>query len=58
MPRNTFVEKTARDVVRLPTDLRPTPERASQIRGQLLALIDGAGRLIEVIGAGRPRRQS
>ena len=51
-----FVEKTARDVARMPTGLRPTPERASQIRGQLMALIGRAGRLIEVIGAGRPRR--
>ena len=53
-----FVEKTARDVAKMPTGLRPTLERASQIRGQLLALIGRAGLLIEVIGAGCPRRQS
>ena len=50
-----FVEKTARDVVRLPTGLRPTPGRASQIRGQLMALIGRAGRLIEIIAAGCSR---
>lgn len=51
-----FVEKTARDVSRMPADLRPAPERASHIRGQLLALIDKGGRLIEVIGAERQER--
>jgi hypothetical protein len=50
-----FVEKTARDVPRLPPDMRPTPGRASQIRRQLLALIGRAGRLIEVIEAGCSR---
>ena len=53
-----FVEKTARDVPRLPPGLRPSPLRTSQIRRQLRSLIGRSGRLIEVIEAGCPRRQS
>ena len=51
-----FVEKTARDVPRLPPGMRPTPRQASQIRGQLRELIARTQSLIQTFEAGRSRR--
>ncbi len=53
-----FVEKTARDVPRLPPGMRPTPRRASQVRGQLRELIVRARTLIQTFETRRPRRST
>ena len=53
-----FVEKTARDVPRLPPGMRPTPRRASQVRGQLRGLIVRAQALIQTFETRRPRRST
>ena len=53
-----FVEKTARDVPRLPPGMRPTPRRASQVRGQLRGLIVRARTLIQTFETRRPRRST
>ncbi len=46
-----FVEKTVRDIPRLPPGMRPTPRRASQVRGQLRGLIGRAQALIQAFEA-------
>lgn len=48
-----FVEKTARDVPRLPEAMLPSPLRAAQIQRQLGELIGRTDELIRLIEAGR-----
>ncbi len=48
-----FVEKTARDVPRLPPGMRPTRPRSTQIRGQLRELIARAQATIQTFEASR-----
>lgn len=49
-----FVEKTAKDVPRLPPGLRPNPLRASQMRAQLGSLVARTRALLRMVEAGSP----
>ena len=53
-----FIEKTARDVPRLPPGMRPTPRQASQICGLLRELIARTRSLIQTFEASRSRRST